>query len=193
MALDQAPPAADLLVQTTSSQGGSSQLSAGVTSVPVGAILDYGGTSAPSGWLICDGSLVSRNLYSNLFTAIGTQFGVGDGSTTFGLPDCQGRMTVGQSGVTGHTDVTTIGNNDGSSLAHRRPKHRHTVNDVGHGHTYLLIQGGSGTEGTNAAGNQQYNSSGTSSNTTGITVGNDATNDPLDAPAYIVFNKIIKA
>ena len=77
-------------------------------SVPIGAIQAYGGASAPTGWLICDGSAVSRTTYSELFAAIGTTYGAGDGSTTFNLPDFRGRTAIGadpnnQSTATGHT------------------------------------------------------------------------------------------
>lgn len=63
--------------------------------IPAGVILDYGGTTAPAGWLICDGLAVSRSTYSDLFIALGTHFGVGDGVTTFNLPDLRGRVAVG--------------------------------------------------------------------------------------------------
>jgi microcystin-dependent protein len=62
---------------------------------PVGSILMYGGSSAPDGWLLCDGNDVSRNTYSELFAAIGETFGIGDGSTTFNLPDLRGRSPIG--------------------------------------------------------------------------------------------------
>lgn len=52
-------------------------------------------TTAPSGWLLCDGAIVSRTTYSALFTAIGTVYGSGDGSTTFNLPDTRGRVPMG--------------------------------------------------------------------------------------------------
>lgn len=55
--------------------------------VTAGIITAYGGTTAPTGWLLCDGSAVSRETYSDLFKAIGTTYGTGDGSTTFNLPD----------------------------------------------------------------------------------------------------------
>lgn len=55
--------------------------------VTAGDIIPYGGSSAPSGYLLCDGGAVSRATYATLFTAIGTSFGPGDGSTTFNLPD----------------------------------------------------------------------------------------------------------
>lgn len=54
--------------------------------------------SAPSGWLICNGAEVSRGTYSNLFSAVGTTYGVGNGSSTFNIPDLQGKVPVGVSG-----------------------------------------------------------------------------------------------
>lgn len=62
---------------------------------PIGMITPYGGSSAPDGWLICDGSAVSRTTYADLFDAIGTTFGSGDGSTTFNLPDLRQRFPAG--------------------------------------------------------------------------------------------------
>jgi len=58
----------------------------GLGAVPAGAIMDFGGTVAPNGWLVCDGQAVSRATYADLFTAISTTWGVGDGSTTFNVP-----------------------------------------------------------------------------------------------------------
>lgn len=64
--------------------------------VPVGLISPYGGSTAPnSAWLLCYGQAVSRSTYSALFAVVGTSFGVGDGSTTFNLPDLRGRVPVG--------------------------------------------------------------------------------------------------
>ncbi len=60
-----------------------------------GEMIVYGGASVPSGWLLCDGSLVGRATYQNLFNAIGVTWGSGDGSTTFALPDLRGRVPVG--------------------------------------------------------------------------------------------------
>jgi microcystin-dependent protein len=67
----------------------------GGATIPAGAMQMYGGSSAPDGWLLCDGSAVSRTTYAALFTAIGTAFGVGDGSTTFNVPDVRGRAPIG--------------------------------------------------------------------------------------------------
>lgn len=67
----------------------------------VGEIIDYGGSAAPSKWLMCDGRLVSRTTYALLFAAVGTTFGAGDGSTTFALPDLRGRATFGGDAMAG--------------------------------------------------------------------------------------------
>jgi microcystin-dependent protein len=63
--------------------------------IPVGVISAYAGSSAPSGWLLCAGQAVSRSTYSDLFEALSTTYGVGDGSTTFNLPDLRGRVAAG--------------------------------------------------------------------------------------------------
>jgi hypothetical protein len=92
--------------------------------VPVGAILPYAGFSAPPGFLLCDGSAVSRQTYAALFSVIGTTYGAGDGSTTFNLPNLIGTATAHRvpggssttnsivtvnSGATGTNTVTSIG------------------------------------------------------------------------------------
>lgn len=81
--------------------------------VVTGQIVDYAGSSAPSGWLECDGTAVSRTSYANLFTAISTTWGAGDGSTTFNLPDFRGRNRIGKgtgtlasSGVSADVDTS---------------------------------------------------------------------------------------
>lgn len=63
--------------------------------VPPGMIAPYAGKTAPEGWLLCDGSAVSRTTYANLYAAIGTTYGAGNGSTTFTLPDLRGRVPAG--------------------------------------------------------------------------------------------------
>jgi microcystin-dependent protein len=67
--------------------------------VPSGTMLDFAGLSVPSGYLPCDGAAVSRTTYSDLFTAIGTTWGIGDGFTTFNVPDMTRRVSVGSGGV----------------------------------------------------------------------------------------------
>lgn len=71
--------------------------------IPVGAVMPYGGSSAPTGWLLCNGSAVSRTTYAALFAILSTTYGVGDGSTTFNLPDLQGRMPLGAGSGAGLT------------------------------------------------------------------------------------------
>ena len=61
---------------------------------PLGTIIPYGGTVAPTGFLVCDGSAVSRTTYAQLFAVIGTKYGEGDGSTTFNLPDAEAGTIV---------------------------------------------------------------------------------------------------
>ena len=76
------------------------------TVIPVGTVVAYAGTtgSIPSGWALADGAALSRTTYSDLFTAMGTAYGAGDGSTTFNLPDLRGRLPLGKaSSGTGST------------------------------------------------------------------------------------------
>ena len=65
---------------------------------PAGVITQYGGSTAPTGWLLCQGQAISRTnaLYTRLFTAISTTYGAGDGTTTFNVPNLQGRIPVGK-------------------------------------------------------------------------------------------------
>ena len=73
--------------------------------------------TAPSGWLICDGAAVSRTTYADLFAVIGTTYGAGDSSTTFNLPDFQGRAPVGKSSVgTFDTLAEAIGDENPNTL-----------------------------------------------------------------------------
>jgi len=62
---------------------------------PTGSVQAYAASTAPSGWLLCDGSQVSRTTYATLFALIGTTYGVGDGSTTFNIPDMRERIPIG--------------------------------------------------------------------------------------------------
>jgi len=78
------------------------------TPTPPGCMLEFGGTTAPSGYLLCDGSAVSRTTYAALFAAIGTLWGVGDGSTTFNLPDRRG--TFGRGTGSHGTETMADGN-----------------------------------------------------------------------------------
>jgi microcystin-dependent protein len=75
---------------------------------PPGMISYFGNSSAPDGWLLCNGAAVSRSTYSDLFAAIGTTFGAGNGSTTFTLPDLRGEFLRGWDnarGIDSHNGV----------------------------------------------------------------------------------------
>lgn len=142
-------------------------------SVPAGSIIPYAGTSAPTGWLLCYGQAVSRTTYSDLFSAIGTTYGSGDGSTTFNVPDCRGRVVAGQDDMggtsanrltdqSGGLDGDTLGDTGGSEThtltTTEMPAHTHGVTysvasrEVGAGNIAEIRGSGGGTENTTSAG-----------------------------------------
>jgi microcystin-dependent protein len=152
--------------------------------------------SAPTGWLLCDGSAVNRSTYAALFAVIGTTFGIGDGSVTFNLPDAQGRALVGKGT---NTDCDAIGDNEGvSTVANRSPRHNSTVVDPGHGHSYKVPQGNSGStdhgfDDRTTVGDPPiiYNDGAIVARVTGVTVGPGGTR-PVDTPAFLTVNWIIR-
>lgn len=114
----------------------SSSLSA--SALPSGAFMDFAGPIAPVGYLVCDSSAVSRAVYSSLFSAIGTTWGIGDGSTTFNLPP----PGVVRMGAGGPID-STIGNVVGNTGGERR--HTQTTAEIGaHVHTPFQTPGTTG-------------------------------------------------
>ena len=80
-----------LTVGTLTVQNGAS----GPGVVPTGTVVDFAGSNAPAGWLLCNGQAVSRTTYADLFAVIGGYYGAGNGSTTFNVPDYRGRIGVG--------------------------------------------------------------------------------------------------
>ena len=107
---------------------------------PAGVILAYGGISAPSGYLICHGQAISRTSYANLFAAIGTAYGNGDGSTTFNVPDFRGMFLRGADSTAindpdAAARTSVNGGNSGAKVgsveADGSKSHNHTVNAVG--------------------------------------------------------------
>jgi microcystin-dependent protein len=76
--------------------------------VPSGAVFHFAMTSAPTGYLVCDGSAVSRSTYADLFTAIGTTFGSGDGSSTFNLPNLVGQFIRGYNSTASGKDASRV-------------------------------------------------------------------------------------
>jgi microcystin-dependent protein len=118
--------------------------------VPPGCVLPYAGATAPDGWLLCHGQAVSRTTYADLFVAIGTVHGAGDGSTTFNVPDLRGRIAAGKDDmggadagrlVGGVTNRTTLGGGGGAAThtlaTSEMPAHSHGISDPGHSHQFL--------------------------------------------------------
>lgn len=81
---------------------------------PVGCVMHFLGGTAPAKWLFLDGAAVSRTTYADLFALLGTTYGVGDGSTTFNLPNAQRRVFVGAGGTGTGTLANTVGSVGGS-------------------------------------------------------------------------------
>jgi microcystin-dependent protein len=136
----------------------------GAGAVPVGVVNPFAGATAPSGWLLCYGQAVSRTQYPVLFTTLSTTYGVGDGSTTFNIPDMRGRVVAGEddmggtaasrltsavSGVAGGTLGAVGGNQTMHAHSHTNTVTNNAVTTAGVGnHThntpYPIGWGGSG-------------------------------------------------
>jgi len=96
---------------------------------PTGTVESFAGTVAPDGWLLCNGSNVLRSAYPVLFNVIGTTYGVGDGATTFTLPDMRGRISVAAGAGAGLTNrvLGAIGGEENHTLIlNEIPAHTHT-------------------------------------------------------------------
>jgi microcystin-dependent protein len=128
---------------------------------PVGSILSYAGVSAPGGWLLCDGSEVSKTDYPRLFAVVGTMYGTASNGSNFVLPNLADRVPVGKSNTnsvgnsggnssvtlsvlqlpshthTGTSDVSGIHVHSGTTDANG--SHTHTITDPGHAHTQTTI------------------------------------------------------
>ena len=146
--------------------------SAITSAVITGTISMWPASSAPTGYLVCDGSAVSRTTYAALYAIVGTTFGSGDGSTTFNLPNYTNRMPYGTTiGATGGSATTTL------STANL-PAHTHSITDNGHFHTVPLppYWSTSGSGPVNFTSGSPTNNSGyngvSDTKTTGITVNN---------------------
>jgi microcystin-dependent protein len=137
----------------------------GALQTPTGLINPYAGLTAPTGWLICNGASVSRTTYASLFSVISTTYGVGDGSTTFTLPNLKGRMPVGLDstqtefdamGETGGVKSVTLTEAQMPLHSHTTPAHTHTTPNHTHSVTlgthahenYTTANPGSGGTGT---------------------------------------------
>jgi len=170
--------------------------------VPSGGIVIWSGAAnnIPSGWILCDGSAVSRSTYADLFAIVGTIHGSGNGSTTFNLPDLRGKFVVGYSNTDNDYDVGDTGGNKQQTLAiNQMPSHNHGVTDSGHTHNLLYNHGAfGGTSGavTPRSGNTPVTpgiSGRISTQTTGISINNTGGNTPVDVrPPYYALCYIMK-
>jgi len=169
-----------------------------IQGVNTGIVVPWGTASVPSGFLACDGSAVSRTTYSALFAVVGTTYGVGDGSTTFNVPNLAGRTVISKSNnqslasTGGANCITPTGNISGATgnttlTVNQIPSHSHSV-PLG-GNSCGGSQGGSfGYSGslpsTGSAGGGQAHSHNLSANFVG-TAGSYL-------PPYLILQYIIK-
>ena len=119
-----------------------------VNFLPAGTITMYGGSTAPTGWFVCDGSTVSRTTYATLYAIIGETYGAGDSSTNFSLPDFRGVFAVGSGTTTRVSGVDASGSQYASTLGDYEQDHfqghRHLIRDSnGSQYSAGLIQSGS--------------------------------------------------
>jgi microcystin-dependent protein len=181
---------------------------AGGTVVP-GTITIDAGTSAPDGWLFCYGQAVSRTTYSAIFSRLSTTYGVGDGSTTFNIPDLRGRVVAGQDDMggtsanrltnqSGGLNGDTLGDAGGSEThtltEAQMPDHTHTVSATGSSTTETFTAGG-GTEKIvkQASDNGAASGSGSGTATVSGTTSTTGSGDPHNnVQPTIILNYIIK-
>lgn len=131
---------------------------------PAGVISPFAGASenVPEGWLLCDGSEVSRTQYAKLFKTIGTLYGEGDGNTTFNLPDLRGRFVLGSNNSgydlakTGGEEAHALSVDELASHTHTQQSHSHTISaDSAGSHTHTAT--------TSSNGSHTHTGSGTTS------------------------------
>jgi len=147
--------------------------------VMTGEIKMWGTASAPTGYLLCNGTAVSRSTYAALFAVYGSTFGAGDGSTTFNLPDFRDRMPIGAGST--YALATTGGSASTTLITANLPSHNHTatstttITDSGHAHLSnagVNPSGGGTLAGGSSLGIGSIN---TSTATTGITASTSTT------------------
>lgn len=113
-----------------------------MTYLPAGVYLPWAATVAPPGWLLCDGSAVSRTTYAVLFAAIGTAWGAGNGTTTFNVPDIRGVGVRGLDSGRGLDPARVFASFQTDSFkAHTHVQNSHTHTDSGHTHVYTSPSG----------------------------------------------------
>lgn len=152
--------------------------------LPVGCIVPFTSDVVPENWLLCNGQAVSRTDYDLLFSIIGTTYGVGDGSTTFNLPDLRGRVAVGKDGT--QTEFDNLGEKGGEKT------HQLTVGELPK-HTPKVKYWGEHGTGLNSGpyGYKLSYTLGCDESLTTEPIGNDEPHNILQP--YQVTNYIIKA
>lgn len=145
--------------------------------LPAGVITQYGAASAPTGWVLCQGQALSRTnpLYSRLFSAISTTYGAGDGTTTYNVPNLQGRIPVGRDASQIEFDaLAETGGAKTSTLSTANlPSHQHGVGTIlpdtiaGHVHTHTLAIANHSSSHTHSIGHSHGMTSTGSTTTTG--------------------------
>jgi microcystin-dependent protein len=151
---------------------------------PPGSITMFAGSSAPEGYLLCQGQAVSRSTYSDLFAVIGTTYGSGDNSTTFNVPNLEGRVPVGLD--TSQTEFNVLGETGGAKThtltSGEMPSHVHDQ--------YVTASPGGYIDGRESWTGDKLVAPYPSGITTGSSGGGGAHNN---LQPYIVLNYIIKA
>jgi microcystin-dependent protein len=145
---------------------------AGVVGGLTGELKMWPNPTAPAGYLLCDGSLVSRTTYAALFATIGTNFGAGNGSTTFALPDYRDRMPIGAGHL--YSSANTGGNKDSIVPSHSHgvtdSGHNHGLTDPGHSHTVGAQNTDTGSTFTNGINRVTTTLTNTGTSSTGISI-----------------------
>lgn len=152
--------------------------------LPSGSVIEYAGDTAPNGWLICDGSAISRQKYSKLFEVIGTTYGSGDGNSTFNLPNLKGKIPVGLN--SDDSDFNILGKEGGEKT------HILKINEIpshNHRQTVTASRSGSGSTYVSWNANNLFGNKDTGARNTLNTGGGEAHNN---LQPYITLNYIIK-
>lgn len=145
--------------------------------VPAGSVQAFAGPVMPPGWLMCDGSLVSKETYYYLFSIIGNYYGPGT-ATDFNLPDLRGRQVIGNGNGVGLSSrsLGDIGGEERHTLTiNEMPVHNHGINDPGHTHSYVNNVNNQNTDNafaTETAADEVDLNQTTGISTTGITINN---------------------
>lgn len=149
----------------------------------------YAGSTAPSGFLVCDGSAISRTTYSDLFDTIGITYGSGDGTTTFNIPNLVGRVAVGTSN--GMTLGSTGGSESVTLTVNELPSHVHEIAQHGHGNT-IVAQLPELTHNVTTQPAFNYNRPNGTASVINASDGNSARSGTSSANASIVTNCSVK-